>query len=145
MISIKKISAPFIGLNRRAVEYLLSVGYWCEIEDLAGGVDEYEDPNSRFGIIISDLLGEVENPIICGVLVDNKAIPAFVYDFFDYDKTTLPLFRYILNDGTNVKEVVDEDTTIYGKPCLCLKDADDNISFKWTNEDVEELIELSKD
>jgi hypothetical protein len=133
---LKAIEQPFVfpGLNARAIDFLTNQGKWFPF-----------DPKTQSdgGIIIDEDRFTKEDPYsaITGVYVKNKALVTRTHEvtIVGMDNTELALYRYELRDNTWVCEQIDK--IIAGiRPAICLVDEYGDVSFQWTEEEIEEAI-----
>lgn len=156
---IINVDGIFMGLNQRAVDYLLKNGDWYTLDD----VDNYGyDGNTGMLFVCSDNTngsalvehGESDSGYITGELMaclyGNQALPTLVYDWLpaNSDNNTnpeikfIPLYKYKLNNSENEWAYEDLDvlkSDLYEKMKLIkLKDAEGEDLFSWTQNELEQ-------
>jgi len=136
----------FIGLNNRAVSFMIENGDWMKIED------PYDyGYEGDYGLLFVSNDSEKYNFCnLIGSLYREYIIPTFVHDWFPYNKSDnpdevkfMPLYRYKMNNNKVsdiwLYEAVDNQKSELYKDIkvMCLVDKDGNRLFEWTSDELE--------
>lgn len=142
----------FMGLNNRAVNFLLQHGDWYKLTDL-----EQYGYTGDFGMLfISEGESEDDPELaeLAGCLYKDFVIPTIVYSWYPYttdddpnNVKTLPIYKYRVRSDEDesiwlYEKVEDKSSDLYKHiKLICLTDEEGNSMFEWTDEELE-LSEL---
>lgn len=141
----------FMGLNNRAVNFLLQHGDWYKLTDL----DKY-GYTGEFGMLFITEAGSDSDPDLAeltGCLYKDFVIPTLVYSWYPYvteddpeHPKTLPLYKYRIRSENEpywlYEKVENKSSDLYKHiKLICLTDEEGNHMFEWTDEELE-LSEL---
>lgn len=92
---ILPVDGIFLGLNVRAVEYLVLFGEWITIKSLNIVMPE----GSEFGILFTGEKADGDDFIVAGSVWGENILPTITYDYLEIDtnnktKVQLPLYKY---------------------------------------------------
>jgi len=129
------VEQPFVfpGLNAKAIDFLLQYGRWFH----------YDKGEGTAGLIIDQDRYDPDDKYrsVTGIYIEDRAIVTRTYDVVKIgpDETEMALYKYKLDDGSWVWEVIDQIVADI-KPILCLMDEYKSKAFKWSEEEIEEAI-----
>jgi len=147
---ILPVEGIFLGLNARAVEYLILFGEWVTTQSLFISMPE----GHEFGMLFVGEKEDGEDFVIAGSVWGDKIIPTITYDYLAIpgDKTgkQVPLYKYkmadydILLEGEKEKniwshEIRDKKSSLLYKTMnlLCLTTDFEVAMYEWTSKEIE--------
>ena len=148
--SIIETNGIFIGLNNRAINFILENGSWYKLIDAA----EYGYTGETGMLFISDSESEKEYAQLAGTLYKDFVIPTMIYNWYPFVKESdpedidlIPLYKYKMADNLTdtswLYEKIDDkiSDTYPSIRLMSLLDDEGNSMFEWTDEELE-LSEL---
>ena len=143
-MQLRAVKQPFVflGLNPRAIDFLMDQGKWMQFDEY-WTFEQSKEEDTTGGIIFDEdkLDEEGVYSAITGVYIRDKVLITRTHEVVtsgDGDIVTA-LYKYKLKDDSWVWERIDQ--MIDGKrPALCLSDEYGEIAFRWTEEEIEEAI-----
>ena len=144
--SVVNTNGIFIGLNQRAINFLIENGDWLRTQD----AEDY-GYKGDFGMLFVSSDSKQNNFCnLIGCLYGDNIIPTFVHDWYPYVKEEelenvkfMPLYRYKMDrqkvSDTWLYEVVDHKKSDLYKDIrlMCLVDSDNNRLFEWSDDELE--------
>lgn len=148
--NIVETNGIFIGLNNRAINFMLENGSWYKLTD----AEAYGYTGETGMLFINYSESESDQAQLAGSLYKDFIIPTIVYDWHPSVKESdpddinlIPLYKYkvredLLNTSWLYEKIDNKMSDTYPNiKLMCLVDEEGNQLFEWTDEELE-LSEL---